>query len=63
MAPALRFLTISERSQEQNKNLLDLRCSSTLDLESMTWVSRMGIVFMEDKMLNFVMKGNLDLSS
>lgn len=63
MAPALRFLTISERSQEQNKNLLDLRGSSTLDLESMTWVSRMGIVFMEDKMLNFVMKGNLDLSS
>lgn len=36
MAPALKFLTISEQSQEQYKNLLDLRGSSTLDLESMT---------------------------
>lgn len=63
MAPALKFLTISEQSQEQNKNLLDFRGSSTLDLESMTWLSRMGIVFMKDKMLNFVMKGILVLNS
>lgn len=60
MAPALKFLTVSEQSQEQYKNLLDLRGSSTLDLERNDLGSKNRGGFHGAQ--NFVMKGNWNLS-